>query len=270
MERSFYVAAFGMATFGAAITLTSVASADTITLFNDCSYEYGAGCSTNCTSGSMNCTAEYADVCSKSCTETPTKTCTTSCEKECTTNPGSFSCTSYCSDQCESECNTNGNFGAQSQTDCVTGCQAQCSYSCNVTPPSTTCSTQCDTTCKASENISCSVKCQVEDSKTCTITPATCSESCSGTGGVIVCNGQVVYVAGDIAEAGQWYISHLDAQFDVSKFTLSASGACSGSECMGSVSCAAAPGQAHPEGGALFLAGVGLIGFAVYRRRRAA
>jgi MYXO-CTERM domain-containing protein len=268
MVRSFYVT-FGVATVGAALTLTSTASADTITLINGCAYEYGSGCSTNCTPGSITCTAEYADECSKSCTETPSETCTTSCEKECMTNPGSFSCTSYCSDQCESECTTNGNFGAQSQTDCVTGCQAQCSYSCNVTPPSTTCSTQCDTTCSATENISCSVKCQVEDSKTCTMTPAMCSESCSGTGGVIVCNGEVVYVASNVEDAGQWYISHLDAQFDISKFTLSASATCSGSDCAATVSCAAAPGQPPREGAAFFFVALGFVGLVVYRRRRA-
>jgi MYXO-CTERM domain-containing protein len=266
MVRPVYLT-LGMATFAAGLMLSKEAKADSIELLNGCSYEYSAGCSENCTAGSINCSVQYVDSCSKSCTETPTKTCTTSCEKECTTNPGSFSCTSYCSDQCESECTTNGNFGESSSTDCVTGCQAQCSYSCNVTPPSTSCTDQCNTTCTATENISCSVKCQVEDNKSCSITPSTCSASCSGSGGVILCNGQVVYVADTITDAGQWYIAHLDAQFDISKFAISA--ACSGNECTAKASCSAAPGASNPaEGSALAFGALGFVGLAAYRRRK--
>jgi MYXO-CTERM domain-containing protein len=84
-----------------------------------------------------------------------------------------------------------------------------------------------------------------------------------------VCNGQVVYVAANITDAGQWYVDHLDAQFDISKFTISGTASCSGSDCTATASCAAAPGQNHPEGTALFFVSLGFVGLAAYRRRKA-
>jgi hypothetical protein len=268
MLRSIYLP-LATAAFGAAFMLSSTANAGTIVLDDSCSYEYSTGCSANCTASSINCNVQYVDSCAKSCTETPTTTCTTACGTECKTNPGTFSCTSYCSDQCETQCTSNHNCGAATETDCVTACQGQCSYSCNLTPPTTTCSTECATSCAATENIVCSVKCQVHESESCSFTPATCTASCSGSGGVIVCNGQVVYVASTVADAGQWYIAHLDAQFDESKFTVSASATCSGDECVAKASCAATPGTNKAEGTGVLLAGLAFAGFGVSRRRRA-
>jgi hypothetical protein len=260
---------FAVAAFGTAFTLSWSARADTLTLADGCSYEYNAGCSANCTAGSINCNVQYADSCAQSCTETPTTTCSTACMTECTTNPGTFSCSGYCSNQCETQCTSNDNCGAMSETDCVTACQGQCSYSCNLSPPTTTCSTECGTSCSATENIVCSVKCQVNDSASCDITPATCSASCSGTGGVIVCNGQVVYVASTILDAGQWYIAHLDGQFDISQFSVTGSASCTGNDCVANASCATSPGTNNGDGAGILIAGLAFAGFGVSRRRKA-
>jgi hypothetical protein len=102
------------------------------------------------------------------------------------------------------------------------------------------------------------------------MTPATCTESCNGSGGVIMCNGQVVYVASSVVDAGQWYIAHLDAQFDISKFTVTGSAACTGNDCSVKASCAATP-QTNKMGGAgLFLAAIGFAAFGAHRRLRRA
>lgn len=255
----------GAAVLGTGLALSPSARADTLVLADDCSYEYSAGCSANCTAGSINCNVQYVDSCAESCTATPATSCSTACETKCKTDPGTFSCSTYCSDQCETECSTNNFYGCASETDCVTACQGQCSYSCNVSPPTTTCATECDTSCTATENIACSVKCQVKKSESCNITPATCTESCGSDGGVIVCNGQVVYVASSDLDAAQWYIAHLDKQFDSGKFSVAAS--CSGNECSVKASCAASPGRDRATGAGLLLAAFGFVGFGVSRRR---
>jgi hypothetical protein len=266
MLRSIY-SALGAGAFGLTFLLTSSARASTIALEDGCSYEYSAGCSANCTPGSINCNVQFADTCAKSCTETATKTCATACETMCMTSPGTFTCSGYCSDQCETQCTSNHDCGATSHTDCVTGCQGQCAYSCNLSPPTTTCSTECATSCTATENTVCSVTCQVHESESCSITPATCSASCNGAGGVILCNGQVVYVASTILEAGQWYIAHLDSQFDASKFSVGASATCSGSECAASVKCGTSPGT-KVDGTGIFLLGLAFAGAGAYRQRK--
>jgi hypothetical protein len=268
MSRLLYLV-LGAGAFSAALTVSVTSRADTLDLEDGCSFEYSTGCSASCTPSSINCNVQFADSCAKSCTETATKTCTTACATECMTNPGSFTCSSYCSGQCETECTSNNNCGAATETDCVTGCQGQCSYSCNLTPPTTTCSTECATSCTAKENTVCSVKCQVHESESCSITPATCSASCGGTGGVILCNGQVVYVASTILDAGQWYIAHLDAQFDIDKFSLGATTSCTGSDCKATVSCATSPGAERVGGEGFFFAGLGFAAVAASRRRRA-
>jgi hypothetical protein len=267
MLRSLHLV-LGASAFAAAVTLSSTSRAATVTLSDNCSYESGAGCSANCTSGSINCTVQEVDTCAKSCTETPSTTCTTACEKECMTTPASFSCTSYCSDQCDSECTSNSECGAASHTDCVTACQGQCSFTCTEQAATTSCSTNCKTSCTATENTVCSVKCQVKDSSSCDITPASCTESCNGTGGVVVCNGQVVYVASSAAAAGQWYVSHLDAQFDVSKLMVTASASCSGDQCNAKAACSASPGPSSTNGGGFLLAGLGFVTIAAVRRRK--
>jgi hypothetical protein len=175
-------------------------------------------------------------------------------------NPGSFSCSEYCGGQCESECSSNGGYGAASETDCVTDCQGECSYQCNLSPPTTTCSTECGTSCTATENIECSVKCQVQDSASCSITPAACMAACTGTGGVIVCNGQVVYIAASVTDAAAWYVDHLDAQF-----SLNVSASCSGDNCTASVGCDVSPGS-QPGGAGLLRAGLGLALVGLRRR----
>jgi MYXO-CTERM domain-containing protein len=96
--------------------------------------------------------------------------------------------------------------------------------------------------------------------------------SCSGTGGVVVCNGQVVYVASSAADAGQWYVSHLDVQFDTSKLMVTATGSCTGNTCEGktTASCSASPGPAKTSGGGLLLAAMAFVGVAATRRRKVA
>ncbi len=248
----------------AALTLASVAHAETVQLSNNCSFE--TDCSAECNSGSINCSAQYVDTCSKSCTETVSDSCSKSCETQCTTTPASFSCTDYCNGQCESTCAANNNCGAASSTDCVTDCQGQCSYSCSETSASTSCSTECNTSCQAVENINCSVSCQAKASESCSITPASCSASCSGTGGVILCNGQVVYVADNIADAASWYVGHLDAQF-----SLSLSSSCTGDQCTTTLNTSGCSigSSSNSAGNWGFLSGGSLLAVAAIRRRKA-
>jgi hypothetical protein len=271
MFRPFQLAV-GASIVGAAAFFATSSRADTITLSGNCSYESGAGCSANCTPQSINCTVQAVDTCAKSCTETPSTTCTTACADACKTTPASFSCTSYCSDQCDTECTSNGDCGASSHTDCVTACQGQCSFTCNETPATTDCTTTCKTSCTATENTVCSVKCQVKDSSSCNITPASCTASCSGTGGVVVCNGQVVYVASSAIDAGEWYVDHLDAQFDTSTLNVTSTTTCTGNECdtKTTASCAASPGTSESSGGGLLLAGLAFVGVAATRKRKSA
>ncbi len=264
MVRSLY-SLLGLAAFGAAFTLAPVARAETIALSGDCSYQTNFGCSAECTPGSINCSVQYVDQCSSSCTATASTSCTTACETECKTNPGSFTCSGYCGDQCMTECTKNNFDGAGTLEECVTDCQGQCSYQCNLNPPTTVCSTECGTSCQAVENIQCSVKCQVKDSASCNITPASCMAACNGTGGAIICNGQVVYIAANVEDAAAWYVSHLDAQF-----SLMANVNCTGNTCTGSISaggCAASP-AGKPAGAGLLLAGLAFVGVGVARRRR--
>jgi len=252
----------GVAVFGVAFALSSAARASGVPL-GDCSYE--TSCSAECTAGSINCNIQFVDSCSGGCTATATDSCTTACATQCMTNPGSFSCSGYCGDQCETLCSSNNNYGAESQTDCITDCQGQCSYSCNESPASTTCSTECGTSCQATENIQCSIECQVKDSGSCSITPATCSASCGSGGGVIVCNGQVVYVAATLTDAADWYIAHLDAQF-----SLMVSTTCTGDSCTTTATetCSATPRGAATDPAGPLLAGLAFAGVGVARRRR--
>ena len=101
------------------------------------------------------------------------------------------------------------------------------------------------------------------------MTPATCTASCSGSGGVILCNGQVVFVADTIVDAGEWYIGHLDAQFSMDKFSIAASATCTGSDCVGKVSCATSPISEKTDGSGILLAGLAFAGLGAARRRRA-
>ncbi len=248
----------------ATFTVAASAHAETVQLSGSCEYE--TGCSASCTAASINCNVQYSDSCSKSCTETQSDTCTTACAKQCTTTPGSFSCTDYCSGQCETVCSGHDNCGAANLTDCETDCQGQCSYSCEETPSTTSCTTECETSCKATENIQCAVSCQVKQSETCDLTPASCTASCNSGGGIISCNGQVVYVAATVADAASWYVAHIDAQFQLS---ASVSGSCTGDQCTATAksACSAAPGTKEPAGGMLLLAGLALTCAARARRR---
>jgi MYXO-CTERM domain-containing protein len=253
----------GLATFGVLVAISPVARAETVSLSGSCSYETDFGCSAQCEPGSINCSVQFADSCSADCTAEATTSCTTACETECTENPGSFSCSEYCGGQCESECSSNGGYGASSETDCVTDCQGECSYQCNLSPPTSTCSTECGTSCKATENVECGVKCQVKDSASCSITPASCMAACTGTGGVIVCNGQVVYIASSVTDAASWYVDHLDSQF-----SLNVKASCTGDQCSASLGvggCDVTSGST-PSGAGLFFVGVGLVLVAARRR----
>jgi MYXO-CTERM domain-containing protein len=267
MSRALQLA-LGASALAAAVTFTTASRADSVTLSNSCSYEYGGvDCSATCSSGSINCAPEEVKTCSKECTETPSETCTTACEKDCMSST-SFSCSDYCSGQCESECSSNDNCGASSSTDCVTACQGQCSFSCS-SSTTTDCTSKCKTSCTATENTVCSVKCQVKQSESCSITPTTCTAACSGTGGVIVCNGQVVYVASSAADAASWYASNLDVTFNPSSLDIKGTASCSGDNCTAKASCSASPGSAGTNGGGFLLGGLAFVGAALIRRRRA-
>jgi len=261
MVRSLYWL-LGAAVFGVALTMSSPARAETIPLKGSCSYQ--TSCSASCDAGSINCNVQFVDMCSATCTATASTTCSTTCETECKTNPGSFTCSGYCGGQCDTLCSNNNEYGATSHTACVTDCQGQCSYSCSASPPTTVCATECGLSCQATESIKCSVGCQVKDSASCSITPATCMASCS-TGGAIICNGEVVYLAANIADAASWYIAHLDAQF-----SLSVSGSCTGDQCVAALKsgCAASPGNGSTDGTGLLLAGLAFAGLGIARRRR--
>jgi hypothetical protein len=100
------------------------------------------------------------------------------------------------------------------------------------------------------------------------MTPASCSASCSGTGGVIVCNGQVVYVASTIVDAGQWYVAHLDQQFNTDVFKVSASATCTGDDCSAKAICATSPGANKVDGTGFLLAGLAFVGVGAARRRK--
>jgi hypothetical protein len=121
------------------------------------------------------------------------------------------------------------------------------------------------------DNIKCAVSCQVTSSKSCNVTPASCMASCSGTGGVILCNGQVVYVADSLQAAATWYVDHWDAQFSLN---VMASGGCTGDQCTATVTttssgtkCSASPLANSTGNWGLALGGLSFVVAGVARRR---
>jgi hypothetical protein len=88
---------------------------------------------------------------------------------------------------------------------------------------------------------------------------------------VVVCNGQVVYVASSAIDAGEWYVDHLDAQFDTSSLNVMATATCTGNECDAktTASCTASPRKGESSGGALLLAGLAFVAVAATRKRKA-
>jgi MYXO-CTERM domain-containing protein len=108
----------------------------------------------------------------------------------------------------------------------------------------------------------------VKQSESCSITPTTCTAACSGTGGVIVCNGQVVYVASSAADAASWYASNLDVTFNPSSLDIKGTASCAGDNCTAKASCSASPGPAGTNGGGFLFGGLAFVGTALIRRRR--
>jgi MYXO-CTERM domain-containing protein len=108
--------------------------------------------------------------------------------------------------------------------------------------------------------------CQVTNSTTCTTTPEVCTTDCNATtGGVIVCNGQVVDAETSFADATAWYISHLDATFTVSAMASGTVGG--GGTGTTSAKCSASPGSVSTGAGGFLLGGLSLAAIGLLRRR---
>jgi hypothetical protein len=253
------------ASIGVALALPCTANATTVALSGNCSWDTGTDCTSQCVPGTVNCSADSTTMCgAEMCSDAGvTESCTSGCETQCQSNPGAFRCTDYCSAQCDSTCSAHNNCGAASSTDCATDCQAQCTHTCTQAPPTTVCATACATSCTAIDNLECTVSCQVTNSTNCTTTPQVCTQDCNATtGGVIICNGQVVDAETSFANATAWYVSHLDA-------TFSASATATGTVTTGTtnnVKCSASPSSGRTGAGFLF-GGLSVVSISLLRRR---
>jgi MYXO-CTERM domain-containing protein len=109
--------------------------------------------------------------------------------------------------------------------------------------------------------------CQVTNSTTCTTTPEVCTTDCNATtGGVIVCNGQVVDAETSFADATAWYVSHLDATFMVSAMASGSVGG--GGTSSTTAKCSVvSPGSGSTGAGGLLLGGFSLAAIGLLRRR---
>jgi hypothetical protein len=275
-----------VASLGAALTLSSTAHADTFKLSNSCLYETGEDCTTTCSTGTINCSANSTKTCgSQTCSDAGVSdTCATNCALSCTTTAGPTTCSDYCSAQCGAGCTAHNNCGAGTSVNCETDCSAQCSYNCTTAPATTSCATACATSCLAIDNIECTVMCQVTNNTTCLVTPTLCSKNCSATlgGGAIVCNGEIVDSETSVTGAVAWYVEHIDATFTGSvaaSFSAMVTASIAGSTTTTttddggttttktSSKCSASPISNSTGSGGLLLAGLSFVGIGAVRRR---
>ena len=245
-----------------------------------CELDTSGGCSAKCTPVNVvaSCSAQLQVSCSGSCNVTADASCTTSCqgscEGSCNANPGSYDCegdcTGTCEGNCSSQCSTNANQ-SQCTAECKANCSGSCSAKCTGTPPSATCQARCQASCSGSctaeVNASCNIDCQSKGEASCEATvTGGCQAQCSQPKGALFCNGQFVN-ASDVSNCVDALKQLLNIQV-----SGSASSSCDGGTCeanaqgTASAGCSAAPGE--PIGGTFLLAGLGMMGIAISRRKK--
>lgn len=216
--------------------------------------------------------------------------CSASCEAECKADPPSFSCAGECQAKLEADCNANIDTNCKSrcqtaadtdQTNCESDCKSKlqgtckgtgassCQAQCSGTKGSADCKGSCDASCKGSCDAQANAKATCDGYLQCktpaklecqTDFQANCKGKCESSGGVLICNGQVVSY-GDLNAVKDWFKSHGYANGDAS---------CEGGSCKASgeagLSCSATPVPA--DSGAGMVLGFLAVGYAASQLRR--